>query len=580
MPRVGIALRLSVLLAGVALLAASLTGYYAYTTSRELVRDGAERELSTAAQVLGRTLRLVLADSTLDARQLAALPGALRVLEAQDDAAAEAQKQSLAEMFSAMLSAHPTYQQARLISADRHGLELVRVRRDGSRLVRVPDADLQEKSHLPYVFETLHRDGTLYLSSIHLNREPGADAGQERPSLYVAMPVKGRAGRTVGLAVIDIDVSQSFALLKADLPPRYAVYLANQWGDVLVHPDAAQAFGFENGRRILIQDSFPEVAAVVQGRSESVTVSAPASGAAGANVPAAVFTRLPFGAATDQRFLILGLAQPLDGILQETTELGQVLLRMVLVISLLASALAVGLARSLTRPLQQMAGAATRLARGEEDVQLPVRRTDELGLLARSLAQMQSQIAQQLAQLKASRDALEQMAHQDTLTGLPNRRTLLATLTQAVARTRRNGTVLALLFVDLDHFKDINDIQGHARGDAVLKAVAELLRAGVRQTDLVARLGGDEFVIVCEGLAQAEQAQRLAAKLNEGLHRPLPLEGPPVVLSASIGISLYPQDGATAQELLNAADKAMYRAKASGRNTFSFAGADAGAGMA
>lgn len=578
--RVGIALRLAILLAGVALLAAGLTGYYAYTTSRELVRSGAERELSTAVQVLGRTLKLVLSDSTLDARQLAALPGARRLLESQDDVSGEADKQALAEMFGAMLSAHATYQQVRLISADRHGLELVRVRRDGARLLRVPEPELQEKAHLPYVFETLSRDGTLYLSSIRLSREPGADAGQERPTLHVAVPLKGDANRTLGLMLIDIDVSQSFALLKADLPPRYVVYLANQWGDLLVHPDPAQAFGFENGRRILIQDSFPEVAALVQGHSESVTVSAPASEAGGTNAPAAVFVRLPFGTASEQRFLILGLAQPLDGMLQETSALGRVLLRMVLAISLLASVLAVVLARSLTRPLRQMAVAATRLAQGDAGVQLPVQRKDELGLLARSLDQMRRQIAEHLAQLRRSHDALEQMAHQDTLTGLPNRRTLLETLTQALARARRNRPLLALLFIDLDHFKEINDIQGHARGDAVLKAVAELLRTSVRQTDLVARLGGDEFVIVCEGLAQAEQAHGLAIKLNEVLQRPLPLEGPPVVLSASIGISLYPQDGGTAHELLNAADKAMYRAKAGGRNTFGFADAGEGAGAA
>lgn len=577
MQRVGIALRLAVLLAAVGLLAAGLTGYYAYTTSRELVRDGAERELSTSVQVLGRTLRLVLADSSLDARQLAALPGTLRILEAPEGAAGEADKQVLAEVFGAMLSAHMTYRQVRLISADRHGLELVRVQRDGERLLRVPEPDLQEKAHLPYVFETLNRDGSLYLSSIRLNREPGADAGPERPTLHVAMPVKGRAGRTAGLVVIDIDVSQSFALLKADLPPRYAVYLANQWGDLLVHPDPSQAFGFENGRRILIQDSFPELAALVQGRSESVTVSAPASEVAGGKVPAAVFARLPFGAPSEQRFLILGLAQPLDGILEETSVLGQVLLRMVLAISLLASALAVGLARSLTRPLRQMAAAATRLAQGGADVQLPVQRKDELGLLARSLEQMRRQIAEQLAQLKRSHDALEQMAHHDALTGLANRRTLLETLTQALARARRNGTLLALLFVDLDRFKEINDVQGHARGDAVLKAVAELLRANMRQTDLVARLGGDEFVVVCEGLEQAGQAQRLAVKLHDSLQRPLPMDEQPLVVSVSIGISLYPQDGATAPELLNAADRAMYRAKGMGRNTYSFADAETGA---
>ncbi|MEA3410687.1 MAG: EAL domain-containing protein [Pseudomonadota bacterium] len=172
--------------------------------------------------------------------------------------------------------------------------------------------------------------------------------------------------------------------------------------------------------------------------------------------------------------------------------------------------------------------------------------------------------------LEDQKEVLERLAHHDTLTGLPNRLLFLDRLQQAIGKARRNNRHLAVLFIDLDKFKPINDNFGHATGDVVLKIVARRLRDGVREEDTVARLGGDEFTVVVEDLNRSEHASVLAQKLIRVLQEPVEVEGKSLSVSASVGISLFPQDGETASELLSNADAAMYKAKHERRGTLRF----------
>ncbi len=149
----------------------------------------------------------------------------------------------------------------------------------------------------------------------------------------------------------------------------------------------------------------------------------------------------------------------------------------------------------------------------------------------------------------------------DPLTGLPNRRLLMERLAQAVARDRRYSTVAALLFIDLDAFKTINDTHGHVFGDKLLRCVAERLLKEVRDTDTVARLGGDEFVVLLEDLADPAMAMELAERMLQRFAEPCAIDGVPAPVALSIGCALHPRDGRTSHELLQAADKAMYRMK-------------------
>jgi len=175
-----------------------------------------------------------------------------------------------------------------------------------------------------------------------------------------------------------------------------------------------------------------------------------------------------------------------------------------------------------------------------------------------------------ISQIKQSEAKLEHLAHYDPLTDLPNRLLFGARLDHAIQRAQRDRSLLALLFIDLDHFKTVNDGLGHPVGDRMLREVAHRLTLCVRAEDTVARLGGDEFVIILEGLDNTPQATVLADKLLAALTRPFDLDGQEIFIGASIGISAYPADGTDATTLLKNADAAMYRSKEEGRNTYRF----------
>lgn len=162
------------------------------------------------------------------------------------------------------------------------------------------------------------------------------------------------------------------------------------------------------------------------------------------------------------------------------------------------------------------------------------------------------------------------LAHQDPLTGLPNRPLLQDRLTQALAQADRSGLKVAVMFLDLDRFKSVNDTLGHQAGDILLRQVAGRLTQAVRAVDTVARLGGDEFVLVLTDIGGATDASLAAEKLLETLAPPINLEGQSVHISGSIGVSLYPDDARDADTLMRNADTAMYHVKSAGRNAVQF----------
>ena len=176
------------------------------------------------------------------------------------------------------------------------------------------------------------------------------------------------------------------------------------------------------------------------------------------------------------------------------------------------------------------------------------------------------------AQLRQKEKELEYMARHDMLTGLANRVLLHDRLDQAIARARRTGRGAAVLVIDLDEFKTVNDNHGHAAGDELLRNAAARFRHAVRESDTVARLGGDEFVIVVETLHESKEAIRIADKLLAEAAMPLELGPGPVRVNLSIGIAFYPQDGASGEALLQRADHAMYAAKSAGKNRWRVAG--------
>ena len=174
-------------------------------------------------------------------------------------------------------------------------------------------------------------------------------------------------------------------------------------------------------------------------------------------------------------------------------------------------------------------------------------------------------------QLEQYGRALESMAMHDALTGLPNRRLLTDRLSSSIAHAHRNKSAMAVMYLDLDGFKQINDSLGHDAGDMLLKMVADRLVAAVRQEDTVARMGGDEFVIGLWEISDAEGVARLVSKVIQAVSQPYLIQGRDVSITASVGVGMYPLHGEDVEALMKSADLALYEAKHAGKNKYRIA---------
>ena len=194
--------------------------------------------------------------------------------------------------------------------------------------------------------------------------------------------------------------------------------------------------------------------------------------------------------------------------------------------------------------------------------------------MMRNGERMRMTIVRDIRDRHAAQQRIHHLAHHDALTGLPNRVSFMEQLEHSIAAARLSESRLGLLFIDLDHFKRVNDSLGHLVGDTLLRTVAARLTASLRGTDIVARFGGDEFMVLLTGLSSGAQhagdAQEVAHKLLASIGAPVNAEGRPISVTPSIGIALFPGDGDTAEELVKNADSAMYLAKARGRANYQF----------
>jgi diguanylate cyclase (GGDEF)-like protein len=211
-------------------------------------------------------------------------------------------------------------------------------------------------------------------------------------------------------------------------------------------------------------------------------------------------------------------------------------------------------------PLSELENGAQMFTAGKLEHRIPVKSADEIGSIARALNDM-------ALALKHDRDILRNLSSHDQLTGLLNRREFQRLLDLEVARSQRHGRVLALLLIDLDYFKSVNDRYGHPAGDAVLKCAADRFVAALRPNDFVARYGGEEFIVLLpetDAAGAVALAERLCAQVRAA---PMDIgQGIAPVVTTSIGIAVYPSHADTAEDLITAADQALYAAKAAGRD--------------
>lgn len=748
----GINLKLGLLLAVFGVFASGLTGYYIFNTTRDILSKKATQSMINSTLVIGQRFSIMGQKVANDARFFAQT--SLVQMAAGNGQDSSLLRKTLSDQFRSLLSVHPEYFQIRLISAKNYGIELVRVDRDGDNLAIIEGRNLQEKHHYPYVYETLKlKKGQSYFSKIFLNREKGTHAGYGQPTLQVATPIIIKNGITLGVIVINVDLNFMFGILKSDLAYEYRLYLTNQEGDYLIHPNQSKTFGFNFGRNLHVQDNFKATTRIIDKQSEMVSVQ-------GVDLDfndkvIGGFTRIFFGDEKDKRFVIFGLTAPLDFVLAETEIVYSNGRLIVLFFSLLAIILSVLLAKIFVLPLTQLVSSVQQFAANQQLTPVLVKSQDELGLLARSIGKMQAHILTQLNDLNAQNqllnrqisereqyesyekfrnhvlellakkenldsileaivigveqlkpkmlcsillvdednkhlgqgvapslpdfynaaidgveiglavcscgitaftgqrvvveniqthpywsdfktlaasagltscwsqpifsssglvlgtftiyhheissptdsdieimeqsarlasiaidhknveDKINKLAFYDHLTQLPNRRLLLDRFDQAIKSMAHSGKGAALLFLDLDKFKALNDTLGHAIGDELLKQVAQRLTDCVRESDTVSRYSGDEFVIILKNLDDdplltATQVELIGTKILASLSQTFQLFTHSYNISPSIGVILFDSTHRNVDELLKQADIAMYQAKKNGGNSLCF----------
>ncbi|MHB1428409.1 MAG: putative bifunctional diguanylate cyclase/phosphodiesterase [Rhodocyclaceae bacterium] len=235
---------------------------------------------------------------------------------------------------------------------------------------------------------------------------------------------------------------------------------------------------------------------------------------------------------------------------------------------LLSMLLLISIGYLLTRHIASLVAATHRVTQGDFSTSIAIRSKDEIGTLADNFNQMAAALARDVADRNRYEHELEFLAHHDPLTQLPNRVLLADRLQHAIAQTQRAECLLAIAYLDLDGFKEINDTLGHKTGDQLLVMVAQRFKEHIRAADTVCRLGGDEFVLLLGDLSEIEECTGAIERLLDALARPYPHDPQPLRITASIGLTIYPFDDADADALMRHADQAMYVAKQSGRNRY------------
>lgn len=294
-------------------------------------------------------------------------------------------KDDLADIFSAMLESQPWYVRIRLLEMRTQPREVLRVERVRGHIARTPGQGTPAASLRRYFEQSASLAGNgFYLSQIDGHREQGRLREPHTPSVSAARPVYVETGKPFGLIIIDVDMGPVFAAARSLLDPESSLYVTNEQGAYVFHPDATKIAGFDPAQRHRIQEEIPEAQPLLDGRLRELVIPSLRAGSAGSSV--GYFERVPLAVDGGERFLVFGVSTPRDTVLEHVDEIRKRGAAYTFLFVLFAVILAILATRLLTKPLRQLTRGVDRLVRGQEHATvLPVARNDEIGELARAI---------------------------------------------------------------------------------------------------------------------------------------------------------------------------------------------------
>ena len=449
---------------------------------------------------------------------------------------------------SRLLSSADVFEELTLM--DSRGQELDRV----SRRVPVSPAELGDRSGADEFLLPI-ASGDVYYSPVRFDQMSG------EPLMTLAVPlIDARSAQVTRVLAAEIRLKKVWDLVAGiRVGDSGSAYIVNPMGEVVAH---------RNPSVVLSGTSFalPDRDGIHHGLAGGMVVLA--------SEP------IRLGSQT----LHVVVERPLSEALAPTIRSVLTIAGLLVIALAAAAALAFMAVRRIVRPIQALAATAKTINAGDLSPPIEVHGKDEVGQLADSLRLMVDRLKSafsalrekvreletEVAERKRAEKTVKHLAHHDDLTDLPNRTLLKDRLTMALAQARRNKQMLAVMFLDLDRFKVVNDTAGHTEGDELLKIVSGQLKQLVREGDTVARVGGDEFVLLLPTIARVGDVTEVAKRIIDSFRRPSVLAGHEFHITSSIGITIFPTDGDDADTLLTNADMAMYHAKGQGRDNYQF----------
>jgi diguanylate cyclase (GGDEF)-like protein len=524
----------------IAILPAFVIGWVSYSNSKHTLRDNIGAGLAIAAQQAARETDLWVRERLYDLRVMASSYEVTENFERSRRTGSVPARTRVSEYLESVRGRLTDYLDFQVLALD--GRVVASTRSPTRSLTLSPDQT-----------RTL-REGQSVFGGIVSDSLDG-------PSLLIAVPVGPAGGRVIGVLAAHLQLQSLDSILNKLQPSTEGrVLLIDRLG-VVLHTAGATHPGPDSSGVASLLESGAAAREFLDSRGQPLLGSAATLGSA------------PWVAVAEVR--------------QDIAYRALIRLRNLSLVAILSLALLLGgvgyvIGLYVVRPIDGLTGAATGVASGDLDVELPVVGRDEVASLTevfndmvRRLREDRDQIATMEGQLKRRNQELEELSITDGLTGLRNRRHIMTTLDQEFARAGRTRRPVAVLMLDVDGFKQLNDRLGHQAGDEILIKIASAIRSAVRGVDYAARYGGEEFVVVLPETDQAA-AQDVGERIREYVAGTILAGDGAMPVTLSIGVAVYPTNGPSTAEVLARADAALYRAKERGRNRVEVAGSETG----